>query len=137
MNRRGFLRAVGATGLLLSMQGPAVAMAVLKKNQEDLLRQALAERREVEFTYHGFPRRVEPHALGHATEGRLALLGWQVAGGSASEPPPGWRTFVLVEITELKLTRETFAPRADYRPQTTKLKPIVAEIVTDPRPSLK
>ena len=128
MNRRGFLRAVGATGLLLSMQGPAVAMAVLKKKPEDLIQQALTERREVEFTYHGFPRRVEPHALGHATEGRLALLGWQVAGGSSSEPPPGWRTFMLADITDLKLTRETFAPRADYRPQTTKLRPIAAEV---------
>ena len=128
MNRRGFLRAVGATGLLLSMQGPAAGMTILKKSNEDLLRRALAEQREVQFNYHGFSRRVEPHALGHATEGRLALLGWQVAGGSSSEPPPGWRTFVLTDVGELKLTRETFTPRADYRPQTTKLKPIVAEV---------
>lgn len=128
MNRRGFLRAVGATGLLLRMQGPAVAMTVLRKTVADLLRQALAERRLVEFNYHGFLRRVEPHALGHATGGRPALLAWQVAGGSASEPPPGWRTFVLADIDAPKLLRKNFAVRSDYHPETTKLKPIVAEV---------
>jgi len=133
MNRRGFLRAVGATGLLLWMQGPAGAMARRPKTTAELVRQALKERCEVQFNYHGFPRRVEPHALGHATADRTALLGWQVSGGSASEPPPGWRTFVLAEIGELQLTRQTFTPRADYHPETTKLKPIEAEVAAEPR----
>jgi predicted DNA-binding transcriptional regulator YafY len=133
MNRRGFLRAVGATGLWFWILGPALWAAAQKKTVEELLRQALAERREVQFKYHGYARRVEPHALGHATENRPALLGWQVSGGSASEPPPGWRTFVLEEISALKLRRKTFAPRADYHPETTKLKPIAVEVVP-PRP---
>ena len=128
MNRRGFLRAVGATGLLLWMQGPAVGNAAPRKTSEELIRQALAERRLVQFDYHGFSRKVEPHALGHATEGRAALLGWQVSGGSASEPPPGWRTFLLGEIETVKILRGTFAPRADYHPETTKLKPIEVEV---------
>ena len=61
-------------------------------------------------------------------EDRRALLGWQVSGGSRSEPPPGWRTFVLGEITSLKVLRQTFAPRADYRPETSRLTPIEAEV---------
>ena len=128
MNRRGFLRAVGATGLLLWMQGPAVGRAAEKKSPEELVRQALATRKLLEFEYHGNARQVEPHALGHATEGRLALLGWQVSGGSQSAPPPGWRTFLLHEIAALKILRTTFAPRADYHPETTKLKPLEAEV---------
>ncbi len=75
-----------------------------------------------------FARRVEPHALGRVKENRRALLGWQVSGGSASEPPPGWRTFLLAGITELKLTRRKFNPRPDYRPATTRLKPIEVEV---------
>ena len=130
MNRRGFLRAVGATGLLLWMQGPAGAMARRPKTTEQLIRQALAEHRVVEFHYHGFSRQVEPHALGHATEDRLALLGWQVAGGSASEPPPGWRTFLLADIGPLRLGRRTFTTRQDYRPETTRLQPIEAEVAS-------
>ena len=68
MNRRGFLRAVGATGLLLLMQGPAVGTAAPKKTPAELIKQALAERRLLQFDYHGYSRQVEPHALGHATE---------------------------------------------------------------------
>lgn len=129
MNRRGFLRAVGATGLLLWMQGPAVGAAAAKKAPEDLIKEALAGRRVLQFRYHGYSRRVEPHALGRVTEGRPALLGWQVSGGSRSEPPPGWRTFVLAEIRSLKILRPTFAPRADYHPESSRLKPIEAEVV--------
>ncbi|MDI1319265.1 MAG: hypothetical protein PSW75_03600 [bacterium] len=132
MNRRGFLRAVGATGLLLWMQGPAAGTTAEKKTPEELIRQALAGRRLLQFDYHGYARQVEPHALGHATEGHLALLGWQIAGGSRSEPPPGWRTFLLNEVAALKILRETFAPRPDYRPETTKIKPIQAEVAAEP-----
>lgn len=129
MNRRGFLRAVSATGLLLIMQSPAVwAAGVSQNGMEQELRRALAERRIVQFKYHGHSRLVEPHALGHVSEGRLALLGWQVSGGSASEPPPGWRTFVLAEISRFKLTRKTFLPRADYDAATSRVKPIEAEV---------
>ena len=128
MNRRGFLRAVGATGLWLWMTRPALLSAAPKKTVEELLRQALQERRLVQFKYHGYARRVEPHALGRVTEDRLALLGWQASGGSASEPPPGWRTFVVADISALKLARQTFVPRPDYHPETTKLKPIEVEV---------
>ena len=132
MNRRGFLRAVGATGLWLLMTRPALLPAAPKNTAEELIRQALIERRVVQFKYHGYSRRVEPHALGCVTGARPALFGWQVSGGSASEPPPGWRTFVLADIKSLKLMRRTFAPRPDYRPETTKLRPIEAEVMTKP-----
>jgi hypothetical protein len=128
MNRRGFLRAVGATGLWLSLTRPAQVLGAPKKTPEELLRQALQERRVVQFRYHGFSRLVEPHALGRVTEGRRALLGWQVSGGSASEPPPGWRTFLLADIEAPELRRATFTPRPDYRPETSRLKPIEAEV---------
>ncbi len=131
MNRRGFLRAVGATGLALWWRGLAAAKDAPRPNPGKILRRALAERRIVEFRYHGHARRVEPHALGHITENRLALLGWQVSGGSASEPPPGWRTFVVAEIEAPKLMRKKFAPRPDYRPEATKLRPVEAEVLAD------
>lgn len=132
MNRRGFLRAVGATGLALMWRGLAAAKDSPAGKNEELLRRALAERRLVTFKYHGHARRVEPHALGRVTDNRLALLGWQVSGGSASEPPPGWRTFVMAEMDSLKLARRTFAPRADYRPEAVKMHPIEAEVIPKP-----
>ena len=131
MNRRGFMGAAGLLAVWLGLSGTARLVAAPKKTANELLRQALSERRVVQFKYHGHSRRVEPHALGRLTGGRPALLGWQVSGGSASEPPPGWRTFVLADIESLKLMRPTFVPRPDYRPETTKLKPIEAEVAGD------
>lgn len=135
MNRRGFLRAVGATGLWLLLTRPALLPAAPKKTADELIRRALGERRVVQFKYHGFSRRVEPHALGRVTGDRLALLGWQRSGGSASEPPPGWRTFVLAEIQSLKLLRINYDPRPDYRPETSKLNSITAEAVAESKAS--
>ena len=81
-----------------------------------VLRQALREKRVVTFVYHGHLRTVEPHALGVVTEGKPALFAWQTEGGSQTEPPPGWRTFLLAEIKELRTTETTFAKaRPDYR----------------------
>lgn len=134
MNRRGFLRAVGATGLLLCKQGLAAGTGAEQPATDQLIRQALAGRRMLQFDYHGYARLVEPHALGRLPEGRVALLGWQVSGGSQSEPPPGWRTFLVAEIASLEIRRGTFTPRADYHPETTKLKPIEAEVAPLRRP---
>jgi predicted DNA-binding transcriptional regulator YafY len=128
MNRRGFMWAVVAIGLGLCWPGPAAA----GKSTGEVIHQALTERRVLLFKYHGYERRVEPHALGRVTENRPALLGWQELGGSASEPPPGWRTFLLAEMESVKLLRQTFAPRPDYRPEAIKLKPIEAEVATAP-----
>lgn len=136
MNRRGFLRAASATGLLLVMQSPAVAgIFGSKQPMDELIRRALAGRKLLKFSYHGHTRVVEPHALGRVTDDRRALLGWQVSGGSASEPPPGWRTFVLADIQSLKLLRKNYVSRPDYRPELTKLKFIEAEVTTEPKAS--
>lgn len=133
MNRRGFLRAVSATGLMLLMQSPAVwAAGVSKDDMDAMIREALQTRRRLKFKYHGHSRVVEPHAVGLVTGDRRALLGWQVSGGSDSEPPPGWRTFVLPEITGLKLMRRTFTPRPEYRPETRQLKSVEAEVARKP-----
>lgn len=132
MNRRGFLRAAGATGLLLVMQSPAAGSIFWSKSSmEALIRRALLERQLLKFKYHGYSRSVEPHALGKVTDDRLALLAWQVSGGSGSEPPPGWRTFVLADISGLKAIRKTFTPRPEYRPETTQLKSVEAEVSGD------
>ncbi|CAM3133285.1 WYL domain-containing protein [Rariglobus hedericola] len=81
-----------------------------------VLTQALRARSVVTFTYKGQERTVEPHALGKATDDKPALLAWQTSGGSNTEPPPGWRVFLVAEIAGLKMTAQKFEkPRADYR----------------------
>ena len=130
MNRRGFLRAAVAAGLALVARHPGWARtsAGREEAREALIRTALREHRMVEFHYHGHERRAEPHALGRVKDDRLAMLAWQAAGSSRSAPPPGWRTFMLAEIEDLRTAPGKFAPRPDYRPERTQFREILAEV---------
>ena len=130
MNRRGFLRAAVAAGLALAGRGPVTGEGrpAEKPDAAYLIRTALRERRQLAFRYHDHPRRVEPHALGRMKDGRPALLAWQVAGGSRSEPPPGWRTFIVAAMAEPALREERIALRPDYRPEKGNLGEILAEV---------
>ena len=102
-------------GLPLAAVWAEVEKSIPAADVTGVLKQALKERRVVTFTYHGHSRTAEPHALGKGTEGKPVLLAWQTAGGSQTEPPPGWRVFLLAEITGLTMTEKIFAkPRPDY-----------------------
>jgi hypothetical protein len=94
-----------------------------------VLREALAARSVVTFNYKGRERTVEPHALGRASDDKLALLAWQTSGGSNTESPPGWRVFIVAEIEGLAVTTEKFEkPRADYGAKGRGLKSVEAEV---------
>lgn len=98
-------------------------------DKADILREALAARSVVTFTYKGQARTVEPHALGKASDDKPALLAWQTAGGSNTEPPPGWRVFIVAEMADLKVTDKKFEkPRADYSAKARGLKSVEAEV---------
>lgn len=95
----------------------------------DVLREALRTRSVVTFTYKGQARTVEPHALGKAGDDKPALLAWQTSGGSNTEPPPGWRVFLVAEIAGLKVTEKKFEkPRADYSAKARGLKSVEVEV---------
>ena len=94
-----------------------------------ILTQALRARSVVTFTYKGQARTVEPHALGKANDDRQALLAWQTSGGSNTEPPPGWRVFIVAEIAGLKTTDQKFEkPRADYSAKGRGLKSVEVDV---------
>jgi predicted DNA-binding transcriptional regulator YafY len=80
------------------------------------LSEAIKTRRVVEFVYDGHPRVVEPHMLAANELGHYALSGWFVAGYSR-ETRPGWREYLLSDISELEITDSTFpGPRPGYNP---------------------
>lgn len=128
MNRRGFLRAAVAAGLAHLSCNPVDALQSGKSDMQNRKENALRERRVFGFWYHDHARRVEPHALGRMKGGDLVLLGWQVEGGSRSEPPPGWRNFLVAEIEQLVISASGFAPRPDYRPEKTRFAELIAEV---------
>ena len=81
---------------------------------ETLVHAAL-NHRVVDLVYQGFRRSVEPHLIGIHQAGEAILLGYQTAGFSRSGDVPGWRTFILAEISEVALTDRSFvAPRREF-----------------------
>ena len=74
---------------------------------DDLIRQAIAERRIVSFRYNGQRRIGEPHLLGLA-QGRARLLVYQTEGSSQNGPYPRWRQCDLSDIARFILTSRTF-----------------------------
>ena len=87
---------------------------------EKLLRQAIGDRRVVEFRYHGEHRSLEPYRLG-LDGGRLRLMGWQSR--------KGWRSFYVDEMDDLEVTDRTFLqPREGYTRGDDAMDRILAEV---------
>ena len=83
--------------------------------QSDICR-AVLERRIIEFTYKGTLRTVEPHMVAFNKNGELTLSAWFLHGSSESREGPGWRAYLLSEISNLALAETTFSgPRPGYR----------------------
>ena len=70
------------------------------------------------FDYDGYHRRVQPYVHGWDSGGEEMFKGYQVEGGSDSWTGPHWRTFKFDEISNLRLTDESFTrKRDDYNPE--------------------
>lgn len=112
VNRRRFLQLL-ALGVPAAGWGTATGRAVATR-AEDVVRDGIRRQRTLRLTYRGYTRLVEPHAIGITTGGHRALLAWQIEGGSKSDPPTGWRTFLTEEIKSPAVTVRGFAPRDTY-----------------------
>jgi hypothetical protein len=119
---------VAAAGAWCS--GVGFAVGASPPDTATRIREALRERRVVRFRYFGLAREAEPHALGIGRSGQRVLLAWQAAGGSRSEPPPGWRTFALGAMQGVRVQRRTFVPRGDFAPEKCGLQSVEQAVST-------
>ena len=78
-----------------------------------IIQQAIANKRLIEFTYSGHRRLIEPHVLG-VNGGVTQVLGYQVGGSSSSGGIPEWRRFELPRISGLKATANLFPGRRPF-----------------------
>lgn len=78
-----------------------------------LIREAIGNKRIVEFTYKGHARIVELHIYGKKG-GVVQVLAYQIGGGSSNGGLPEWRRFDLHEIRSLQLTTAEFPGRREY-----------------------
>ncbi len=128
VNRRVFLRATG-WAVFACCARPVLATTA---GAVDIVREGIRRQRSIRLRYAGHMRLVEPHAIGISAGGHRVLLAWQVEGGSRSDPPTGWRTFILSEISDVALTVRGFTAQPTYHPEKANLREIELEVT---RPS--
>ena len=83
-----------------------------------IIRNAIASKHIIGFTYKGLRRIAEPHVYG-VKNGKRQLLFYQVGGGTSSGTLPDWRRVAIDEISGLMKTDQTFPgardnPSGDY-----------------------
>jgi hypothetical protein len=81
---------------------------------QDVICQAIREKRLLELHYDGQTYRVAPHIYGIDAAGDELLSCYHVWGGTDGEPA-GWKSFRLVEVSHLALTTKRFAPRPEHQ----------------------
>jgi hypothetical protein len=75
---------------------------------DELIRQAIAERRLLAYRYNGQRRVGEPHLYG-LWNGQPTLLVYQTEGTSFAGPYPNWRRCGLSGLSRLTITGRSFA----------------------------
>ncbi len=78
---------------------------------ENTLRQAIRERRSVNFQYDKTVCAVNPHVLYHEERAQEVLL-----DGAQIVPTRKWRTFHVARIDNIELTTDVFLPHPIYEP---------------------
>ena len=80
---------------------------------ENLILEAIANKRLIEFTYRNLPRIAEPHVYG-VINGVWQILGYQTGGQSSRGGLPEWRRFDLNQMTRLTILALTFPGRRPF-----------------------
>jgi hypothetical protein len=81
---------------------------------QDVICQAIREKRLLELHYDGQTYRVAPHIYGIDAAGDELLSCYQVWDGTDGESPR-WRSFRLADVSQLALTSKRFAPRPEHQ----------------------
>lgn len=78
---------------------------------EEIIKQAINEKRLLEFYYENHRRDVEPHIYGRKN-GQYGILAYQV-GGESSSGKMEWKRMYLDKIIDLKISEKTFSGKRD------------------------
>ncbi|MEG1563489.1 MAG: hypothetical protein RR365_07150 [Bacteroides sp.] len=82
---------------------------------DQVIRQAITNKKLITFSYQGHQRVVEPHILG-IKDGDVQILGYQIGGSSKSgKPLPDWRRFSMNEMLNTAMDTRSFAGAREYR----------------------
>lgn len=74
----------------------------------DIIIEAIENRKLLEFFYNDHHRVVEPHTFGVSKKGNENLSAFQIDGTSERNNVPDWGLFTIDKIVNLKIRNETF-----------------------------
>jgi len=90
---------------------------------------ALRSGHVLQLRYDGYTRDVEVHAVGFTKDDNAVMRVWQVAGGSGSDEPVGWKLLRLDEAVDAVVTTaRSMAPRAGYNPADPVMKVVTCQL---------
>jgi predicted DNA-binding transcriptional regulator YafY len=100
------------------------------QRQIDTIEKAIRKRQYLNFTYEGHERRdVEPYILGVVGNGHLLLSGYQNRGSGLSGEVPSWKSFLVENIDDLKISDKSFRRnRPEYNPRDPHFRKRLAQI---------
>jgi len=79
------------------------------------IKQAITNKKIIEFFYDGKQRIVEPYLIGTTTTGKQSLRAYQI-GGHSNSGIPSWKMFTIMKISSVKVTDNAFSKKSDYNP---------------------
>ena len=87
---------------------------VVAQMNTSIIRNAIANKEVIEFTYQGYPRVAEPHVYG-IKAGKRKILVYQIGGLTSSGKIPDWRLVNIDEISGLRVIKDQkFAGPREY-----------------------
>lgn len=88
---------------------------------QDVICQAIREKRLLIVLYKNLERVVEPYLLFENKGGGLVLHSWQVQGEYEKTPPPDWCNMSLSDISSVTPLNQTFEqPHPDYNAESSR-----------------
>jgi predicted DNA-binding transcriptional regulator YafY len=92
-------------------------MNIQLNQRRDLICNAIAEKKIIQFRYDGYTRIVEPFCCGINTKDNYVLRSFQI-GGHSSTKKNGWKMFDLADISKLEILDDRFeGNRKGYNPK--------------------
>ena len=81
------------------------------RTRDEMIREAISEKKLLVFDYNGYHRIVESHVYGRKND-KNGILAYQIRGQSSSGGL-GWRRMYMKKITNMRVLGETFPGRRE------------------------
>ena len=80
----------------------------IQRTRDEMIREAITEKKLLAFDYNDHRRIVEPHVYGRKNN-KNGIMAWQIGGQSSSGKLPGWRRMYMNKMTNMKVLDEAFS----------------------------